>query len=85
MPKRRVSILLRGQFTHEEYRRLCDALDEVGEVYNSMGNREGEFTFTNIYLNTRHDQKSLEALIRDRVRVEDLVIHMEKADAENCN
>lgn len=85
MPKRRMSIILRGQFTHVEYRRLCDALDEVGDVYSSMGSEERTATVSTIYLNTCRDEHDLETLIRERMSVDNLKIIPEEAHAENCN
>lgn len=84
MSTRKASIMLRGNFNHEQYRRLCDALDGVGNVYNSMCTMESKTTVVLISLHTCIDSTEMEIVVRNILGQEEsleLKIHLEDAHA----
>lgn len=86
MTTRRASINVRGVFTHEQYRHLCDKLDTVGQIYNSMCTEEREVTIASIYLYTDQDKAHLDAMVRAVLHVREVDISIkEDANAEKCN
>ncbi len=83
MSIRKASIVLKGKFTHAEYRLVCAALDGVGNIYNSMCTEESKSTVVLISLNTQSDSAELESVVRSVLSQEtlDLKIHLEDAHA----
>lgn len=88
MTKRKASVTLRGKFTHEQYRRVCDALDNVGDVYNSMGSEERTLTVVLVSLHTCKSKEELEAVVQrvlGDAQMDEINVHTEEAHAEKCN
>lgn len=88
MKRPRATVNLRGTFPHAQYRRICDALDTVGEVYSSMCTEESTLTVVLVSLNTCSTEAELKSIIRHIVgddHIADLVVHIqEEAHAEKC-
>lgn len=88
MNKLKASVTLRGTFPHEQYRRICDALDSVGDVYNSMCTEESVLTVVLVSLHTCCSKEELKAVVRRVIDEKDIVeldVGTEEAHAEKCN
>ncbi len=87
LTKRRASITFIGVFTHEQYRTLCAALDQVGQVYSSMCTEEREKTLVLISLFTDMSTEKLQLIVRSVItNIEEVTIDcQEEAHAEKCN
>jgi hypothetical protein len=74
---------MRGGFTHEQYRRLCDAIEQkrLGHVANSMCTEEMDSTLCQITLYTGSDEATLEALVREMLSARELTVHVREEDS----
>lgn len=85
MHRPRASLTLRGTFTHEEYRLVCEALDEIGSIYNSMCSVESSITIASAYLHSDSSSDEIEAVIRRVLgqKILDINIDVEEPHAAN--
>lgn len=83
MHRPRASFTLRGTFTHEEYRLVCEALDDIGTIYNSMCSVESSVTIASAYLHSDSNAEDIETVIRRVLgeKITDLALDVEEPHA----
>jgi hypothetical protein len=77
--------MLRGTFTHDEYRQLCDALERIGAIYNSMCVVEAAITLASAYLHTCKQKADIEGVVTSILgeKISECTVDVEERHAAN--